>query len=680
MADAGEGEGSLRKDVRRSLQGVHKDVAQLLFNLAKTARSFGFYDRENRAIKMFLEELLKGFEHVLTEHGVLRLIVGADRFVYDGEEVYHDSDREDGMPFRLYRDGVRAVVFKPGLAPEELEGLLDILSKRASTGRNAEEEDLVTLLWKKSFEHVTYSAVEGFTHDLHAAGSFDEEGRPKADSGEAIPRMMERISGQRDLVGASAGFGKVGGGRTMRSFRDTEAEQLLQEELGKEEARIDAETEAGGRRRGPKHKSRVGGDTMAVAVEEAWDDGADTAAFQALGSGFAEGLYPGARDYPLVLRGGMVEIQFTPLEFEEIAAIRTQMEEEGQLGLLHLLDYCFELCMQEPEFFGPDDFTGMLTPIRRFLVRARDLKTYDRLLRYLRRIGAGGIYPDHLTVIANNMLQECSSGDALGALVAAASGDEDAENFAWDILQQLLPNLEPTEILRLLGHGMTEHLANILAGTLIRRTGTSLDLYEEALKGDERSSALASLRCLATLRTPESVELAERAISWSDPVVRRAVLRIVGRVETTDRTPRLIRAGLEDMDIDVRDEALKAVDRQGDPKLAQTLFRWFSEQGFKRTDDITRQRIIEIVAEIDPIYATRVLSDRLKVKARAKLGGLLGTPEVVEWNRLAVEGLALAATPEAIERLREVRTAGTPEFRELVTRRLVTARRKAQTP
>jgi len=678
MAEADGEDTSLRRDVRRGLEGAHKEVAQLLFNLAKTARSFGFYDRENQAIRNFLAELLQGFEDVLAEHGVIRLIVGGDRFMYDGKDVYHDADRENGMPFRLYRDGVRVVVFKPGLTPEELEGLLDILAKRASTGRNAEEEDLVTMLWKKSFEHVTYSAVEGFTHDLHATGSFDEEGRPQADTGEAIPRMMERISGQRDLVGASAGFGKIGGGRVMRSFHDAEAEQLLQEELGKEEARLDAEAETTGRRRGPKHKSRVGGDTMAVAVEEAWEDGADTGAFQALGSGFAEGLYPGARDYPLILRGGLAEIQYTPLEDAEIAALRTQLEDEVETGLLHLLDYCFELCMQEPEFFGPADFTEMLTPIRRHLVRSRDLRTYDRLLRYLRRIGAGGIYPDHLTQVARDMLLECSSGDALGALVAAASGDEEAENFAWDILQQLLPDLEPTEILRLLGHGMTEHMANILAGTLIRRTGNALDLYEEAIKGEARAPVLAALRCLATLRTPESIELAERAVSWPDPAVRRAVIRIIGRVEPTERTPRLIRAGLQDPDIEVRDETIKAVDRQGDSKLAQVMFRWFSETGFKETDDITRNRIVAVVAEIDPGYATRVLSERLKVKARAKLGGLLGTPEVIEWNRLAVEGLAVAATPEAIDRLREVRTAGSPEFRELVTRRLVLARRKAQ--
>ena len=142
--DAADGE--LRKDVRRKLSGVHLEVAQILYNLAKTARSFGFYARDNKAIALFMDELEKGIYAFLTENGVLRLIIGADRFLFEGQEVYHDADRENGMPFRLYRDGVRAMSLKPGLTREELEAILDVLGKRASTGRDAEEEDLVTML------------------------------------------------------------------------------------------------------------------------------------------------------------------------------------------------------------------------------------------------------------------------------------------------------------------------------------------------------------------------------------------------------------------------------------------------------------------------------------------------------------------------------------------------------
>ena len=690
-------DGELRRDVRRKLDGPPRDVAQILYNLAKTARSFGFYSRENKAIALFLQELYDGFDEFLQANGAIRLLVGADRFLYDGQEVYHDADRENGLPFRLFRDGIRAVQFKPGLTIQEVESLLDIFAKRASTGRDAEEDDVVTLLWKKSFEHVTYNAVEGFTHDLHAAGSFDEDGRPKADTGEAIPRMMERISGKRDTLLArmkesgarekfltepeggvaaagaprvrstgatrSASVGQEGGGRVMASFRDAEAEAIVAEGL-------DAQTKRRGAR---KTKVREGGATAAMAtLDEGELEGSGF-----VGVGSAAGLYPGARDYPLVLRGGMAEIRYNPIDFHEIEHIRQDLDEESQVGLLHLLDYCFELSLQEPEFFEVSDFRPMIGPIRRYLIRHRDLVAYDRLLRYLRRIAAGGVYPEHLTLCAAEMLEECSGGDSLGALVGAATGDEELENLAWDILQQLLPNLKPGEVLKLLGHGMTEHMANILAGTLIRTTGSDLELYQEALRGDHVPAALASLRCLATLRTGDSIDLVEKALGWNDPIVRRAVVRILGRVPLTERAPRVFRQALEDAEVEVRDEALKAIDRQGDARLGQTLFRWFAESGFKELDDITRHRVVALVAELDAEYATRVLSERIKLNVRSRMGGLVGTPEVIEWNRLAVEGLAIAATSGAIEKLRQIRTKGTEEFRELVTRRLVDARRRS---
>jgi hypothetical protein len=684
----------LRRDVRNKLDGPARDVAQILHNLAKTARSFGFYSRENKAIALFLQELFDGFDTFLNTHGSIRLLVGADRFQFGQHEVYHDADRENGLPFRLFRDGIRAVQFKPGLTVKEVESLLDIFAKRSSTGRDAEEDDVVTLLWKKSFEHVTYNAVEGFTHDLHAVGSFDEDGRPKADTGEAIPRMMERIAGKRDTLLArvkesgsrdkflvesergpggpprpasgatrSAAVGEEGGGRVMASFRDAEAEAIVAEGL-----------DAAGKRRGArKTKVRSGGETAAMETV----DEPEMAGSGFVGASFAAGLYPGARDYPLVLRGGMAEIRFNPIDFHEIDHIRQELDEENQIGLLHLLDYCFELSLQEPEFFEVSDFRPMIGPIRRYLIRNRDLVAYDRLLRYLRRIAAGGVYPEHLTRCAEEMMAECSGGDSLGALVAAATGDEETENLAWDILQQLLPNLESAEVLKLLGHGMSEHMANILAGTLIRTTGSELDLYQGALEGDHVPAALASLRCLATLRTVESIELVEKALGWNDPIVRRAVVRILGRVPLTDRAPRVFRQALEDAEFEVRDEALMAIDRQGDPRLGQTLFRWFAESGFRQLDEITRRRVVGLVAEIDPEYATRVLSDRIKLNVRSRMGGLVGTPDVIEWNRLAVEGLAIAATPGAIEKLRQIRTKGTEDFRELVTRRLVDARRRS---
>ncbi len=639
--------------MRRKLQGVPRDVAQLLHNLAKTARSFGFYSRTNKAIARFLDELFTGFDDFLTANGALRLGVGADRFTYGEDDVYHDPDREAGLPFRLYRDGIRAVVFKPGLTREELDNLLDVLAKRASTGRDAEEEDVVTLLWKLSFEHVTYTAVEGFTHDLHAGGSGeagDEEGGGQAgEAGEALPKMMERISGARKTLGSTKRAPKAEGeqvrGRVARSFVD-------RSETG-EAFDFDAAADLAA----PPSLAGAGEELEVIRT-------------------FRPGLYQGPRDYPLARRGGLVEFDYQPITVEEITALKMELAEDEERGLIHMLDYCFELCLSEPRYFKTTAFVPMIAPIRRYLVRHKRLGTLDVLLRYLRGVGRGGVYPAHLTRAAVEMLEECSTPEALAGLVAAVSGDPEAEDVAWDVLQQLLPSLDSDELLVLLGHGMSERMASILAATLIRTTGSELALYTKALAGTDTPLALASLRCLATLRTAEAVLAVEGAVGWSEPAVRRAALRVLGRVPPSPTTARSLGKGLRDGDQAVRQEAIAAIDRQGLPELAPTLFHWFEAEGFSQIDSTERDIVVNLLASLDPDYATRALAERLNLGLRAKLGGLGG--DVAEWNRVVVEGLAAAGTEESLAKLREVRTQGSQAFREQVTRILIAASRREQ--
>lgn len=667
------------KDVRRGLQGPSLAVAQVLFNLAKTTRSFGFYARDNAAIAKFLDELQRGFQELLDANGAIRLVVGADRFVWKGDEVYFDADREKGLPFRLYRDGIRGLVFKPGLPTEELMALLDVLSRRMSTGRGAEEEDIVTLLWKMTLNFISYEAVEGFTHELHGSGDYegDDGERQRGDSGQALPRMMERISGKRSTL--------MERGRAARSFVDKGAEALLNETLGADDEEAagigdgsDEPVEDGGRRRrgGRKTPTRASGETAVMETVEEGGGGF-------VGQPLRAGLYAGAAHYPLPLRGGLVEIQYDPLSWQELATLRSELDEEQRLGIIHLLDYCFELCQQEAGHFEPDDFAPMVQAMRRHLLRTRDLETYDRMMRYLGRIAAGGIYPTYLTRRAKEMVAQCSSPDGVAALVAAASGDANSEEMAWDVLQTLLPDLDPKEVLTLLGHGMSEHMAGILAATVIKRTGTDVSLFEEALKVDgepDVPAAMAALRCLATLRTDAAIKVIETAARWPDPIVRRATARILGRMPMTSSTPGALGRGLRDPDDAVMAEALVAISRQGEPELATQLTRWVDEQAFKRLTEEQLIQVAELMAELDPDMATRYFKGKLNMTVLAKVGGLVGTPEVVAWNTLAAHGLAAAATAEAVDKLRSVRTKGDDGFRQLVSRLIVEARRKAGSP
>gem|GEM_PF-3237285 len=643
-----QGQQTLEKDpgdLRRNLDGVQQEVAQILYDLAKTARSFGFYARNNKAIGRFLDDLFESLSGFLKTSGTLWLGVAADRFLFDGQVVYYDADRESGLPFRLYRDGVRMLSLQDGLSRVEMEDFLELLARRPSTGREAEEDDLVTMLWRRSFDNISYQAVEGFTHDLHAAGGFGEgsEQGGKGDSGQAIPRMMQQISGRKEIVSSrERSFADKGRGRVARSFVDDEANQILADQFGAEE---DADF-AGGM-----------GEGAALA--------------------FAGGLWPGSPHYPLPLRGGIAEVAFEPLSEEERASIRSDLDHEKELGLLHLLDYCFELCVHEPKYFKHTDFTPLLTPIRRYLVRHRDLETYRRLLRYLRGIAEGGVYPPALVKTAADMVKECSSAESLTSLVAAVSGDKTGEAVVWDILQQLLPDLESADMLRLLGHSMSAQMATILAGTLVRRTRRDLSLYEEAIEGTDVALIFASLRCLDVLRTSEAAALVERTAESPDPAIRRAAVRILGRVPMTGSSARVFSRLLRDEDPEIVSETLAAVDRQGDARFAPLLGAWLDEGGFKSADEEMRQRVVLLLGELDSSYAEQFLGEKLD----ASLGRLAGLSRsgAGEWRLVAAQGLAALGTDPALTRLRLARPKGNEEFKQLVGRLLAEKRRERST-
>jgi len=631
-------------DLRRKLEGTHKEVAQLLYDLAKTARSFGFYARNNKAIARFLTELFESLSDFIGREGTLWLGVAADRFVYQGETIYFDADREAGLPFRLYRDGIRLLSISSGLDRAEMEDFLELLSRRPSTGRDAEEEDLVTLMWRRSFSSISYQAVEGFTHDLHAAGGFGEaaEQSEKGDTGQAIPRLMQQISGRTEIVSSrERGFSDKGRGRVARSFVDSGADDILAEQFGDSE-----------------------------------DDGAFAEGIEGGGQmAFVGGLWPGSPDYPLPLRGGLAELAFEELTEDEKLGLREELDHENEVGLLHLLDYCFGLCVHEPKYFQHEDFTGLLAPIRRHLVRHRDLQTYRLLLRYLRGIAEGGVYTPQLAAVAAEMVKDCSSGEALTSLVAAASGDKKDESIVWDVLQQLLPDLETMDLLRLLGHSMSAQMATILAGTLVRRTGRDLSVYEEAIDGTEVALIFASMRCLDVLRTAEAGALVERATESIDPAVKRAAVRILGRVPTSGSSARVFSRLLRDGDEAVRDETITAIDRQGDKRLGLVIGNWLDEEGPGAADLATCKRLVLLMVDLDSDFSSRFLIGKLDASLARKIG--LGRGRVAsEWKTLAAEGLVAIGTEKCLAKLRLSRTRGGSEFKDLVTNLLSEKRRE----
>jgi serine/threonine protein kinase len=98
----------------------------------------------------------------------VRWEVTAGAFVFEGEPVWSpDRVPFDRIPHQLFADGVRKVQIKAGISEEELRDFLVILLRDGSSLFGA-DDDAVTALWDRRFEHIAYFAVDSFsgTDDL----------------------------------------------------------------------------------------------------------------------------------------------------------------------------------------------------------------------------------------------------------------------------------------------------------------------------------------------------------------------------------------------------------------------------------------------------------------------------------------------------------------------------------
>ncbi|MSQ02908.1 MAG: hypothetical protein EXR71_13610 [Myxococcales bacterium] len=147
----------------------------MLLALGRAARSFLIYEPTNEAIRIFLDNLRRTTDAFLSLYGELDLDVRPFELVHAAEVVYLDRDRERSLAFRLYRDGIRRVVLRPGLDWHELLKLLEVVSIRY-IGVRQTEDDLVVLLWKAGFTHISFDAVEGFVADTETSETDDAVG------------------------------------------------------------------------------------------------------------------------------------------------------------------------------------------------------------------------------------------------------------------------------------------------------------------------------------------------------------------------------------------------------------------------------------------------------------------------------------------------------------------------
>ena len=130
------------------MNGIADAAAAWTARFARTLKNCRLYEAGNPAVLRLREELATSLAQLLDEHGTLTLRCTSSDILCGETSLYPARSREDNLGMVFFRDGIRAVVFSPGIPPGEVDAFLDAVLR--VTGRAADDEDLVTLLWESN--------------------------------------------------------------------------------------------------------------------------------------------------------------------------------------------------------------------------------------------------------------------------------------------------------------------------------------------------------------------------------------------------------------------------------------------------------------------------------------------------------------------------------------------------
>ncbi|HBG05218.1 MAG: hypothetical protein A2075_05950 [Geobacteraceae bacterium GWC2_58_44] len=140
----------------------------VILAMVRTAKGLRIYLPNNPVLIRFVEELNAKMLAHMARFGHFKLEVERFALRYRGTDVYRNDDPKESLPFRLYADGIRALIFSAGLEPQELTLFLEIAGFERPSRH---DDDIVTQLWEQNLPHVDYLLEEDFVE----AGRAEEQ-------------------------------------------------------------------------------------------------------------------------------------------------------------------------------------------------------------------------------------------------------------------------------------------------------------------------------------------------------------------------------------------------------------------------------------------------------------------------------------------------------------------------
>ena len=133
-------------------------IVGLCSALHKAVRAVRFYPPGHPLATSALATLDRHFADRLSRSVPLQLDVTENGFAYHDAVMGEQEDLRDSISFLLFRDGIRALIFTPGLTTGEIHSLVDVFAQAPDLDRA--EQDITTVLWERDLGHLECQVVD----------------------------------------------------------------------------------------------------------------------------------------------------------------------------------------------------------------------------------------------------------------------------------------------------------------------------------------------------------------------------------------------------------------------------------------------------------------------------------------------------------------------------------------
>jgi hypothetical protein len=146
-------------------------IKDILQGVLKAKKILNMYPPNNPIYIKTFTDIYSKIKHFLEIKTMLSLQIHQNEILCNKEQVYYVTDKEDNLALFFFKDGIREISFYKGMSESEFEDFIKIIN--TDFENVAREDDIVTLLWERDFDHIKYIVAEEFLYDEADEKSFE---------------------------------------------------------------------------------------------------------------------------------------------------------------------------------------------------------------------------------------------------------------------------------------------------------------------------------------------------------------------------------------------------------------------------------------------------------------------------------------------------------------------------